>query len=261
MTAEVAIALRASSGTSLSLERTQAMLSKRKVVEEDSENDEDEDTSLIARPRVRRRIVSEDEAEVTPVRASLTEPVRIPSDDETTPRDTNESIQRLFVGGFESGELGPVLDEVPFSSSVLIPSIPPLVSSASLPILSVPAPLPVSASLPASSPLTPVIFTSSTAPPSIAPPPSVQHAEEGSSSRSLARRSVTLEVPANNSLLRKSGGADAWLRPLIGDIEKKKMSSHSCLTLMNDIVHSTLKVFFFFCLLTSFFFISKFLFL
>ncbi|XP_070014624.1 uncharacterized protein [Nicotiana sylvestris] len=54
-------------------------------------------------------------------------------------------------------------------------------------------------------------------------------------------RSVTLEVHANNSLLRKSSGADAWLRPLIGDIEKKKMSSHSCLTLMNDIVHSTLK--------------------
>ncbi|XP_070026111.1 chitinase-like protein PB1E7.04c [Nicotiana sylvestris] len=242
MIAEVAIALRASSGTSLSLERTQATLSKRKVVEEDSENDEDEDTSLIARPRVRRHIVSEDEAEVTAVRASLTEPVRIPSDDETTTRDTNESIQRLFVSGFESGELGPVLDEVPFSSFV-----PPLVSSASFPILSVPAPLSISApllvssSLPASSPSTPVIFTSSTAPPSIAPPPSVQHAGEGSSSRSLAMRSVTLEVPANNSLLRKSGGADAWLRPLIGDIEKKKMSSHSCLTLVNDIVHSTLK--------------------
>ncbi|XP_070029683.1 uncharacterized protein [Nicotiana sylvestris] len=232
MTAEVAIALRASSGTSFSLERTQATLSKRKVVEEDSENDEDEDTSLIARPRVRRRIISEDEAVVTPVRASLTEPVRIPSDDETTPRDTNESIQHLFVGGFESGELGLVLDEVPFSSSVLIPSIPPLVSSASLPVLYVPAPLsisaplPVSAPLPASSPLTPVIFISSTAPPSIAPPPSVQHADDGSSSRSLAMRSVTLEVPANNSLLRKSGGADVWLRPLIGDIEKKKMSSH-----------------------------------
>ncbi|XP_070007808.1 uncharacterized protein [Nicotiana sylvestris] len=202
MTAEVAIALRSSSGTSLSLERTQATLSKWKVVEEDSKDDESEDTSLIARPRVRRRIVSEDEAKVTPIRSSLTEPVHIPSDDETTPRDTNESIQRLFVGGFESGELGPVLDEIPFSSSVPIPSIPPLVST---------------------------------------PPSSVQHAEEGSSSRSLAMRSVTLEVPANNSLLRKPGGADAWLGPLIGDIEKKKMSSHSCLTLMNDIVHSTLK--------------------
>ena len=67
-------------------------------------------------------------------------------------------------------------------------------------------------------------------------------------------RSVTLEIPANNSLLRKSGGADDWLRPLIGDIEKKKMSSHSCLTLMNSIVHSTLEVFFLY-LLTSFFYL------
>ncbi|XP_070013184.1 uncharacterized protein [Nicotiana sylvestris] len=73
--------------------------------------------------------------------------------------------------------------------------------------------------------MTPVIFTSSTTLPSIAPPSFVQYAEEGSSSRSLAMRSVTLEVPANNSLLRKSGGADDWLRPLIGDIEKKKMDS------------------------------------
>ncbi|XP_019223691.1 PREDICTED: flocculation protein FLO11-like [Nicotiana attenuata] len=195
MTSEVAIALRASSGTPLSLERTQATLSKRKIVEGDSEDDEDEDTSLMARPRARRRIISEDEAEISSARASsLTKPVTVVSDDETIPRDTIESTQRLFVDGFESGELGPVLDEVPLSSSIPIPSIPPLVSSASLPILSVPTPLPISAPLPVSTPSTPVIFTSSTVPPSIAPPSSVQHAEEGSSSRSLAMRSVTLEA-------------------------------------------------------------------
>nr|XP_016511801.1 PREDICTED: myosin heavy chain, fast skeletal muscle-like [Nicotiana tabacum] len=57
----------------------------------------------------------------------------------------------------------------------------------------------------------------------------------------MTMRSVTLEVPANHSLLRKIGRADVWLEPLIGDIEKKKMESHSCLTLMNDVVHSTLK--------------------
>ncbi|XP_070018922.1 uncharacterized protein [Nicotiana sylvestris] len=199
MTAEVAIALRASSGTPLYLERTQATLSKRKNVEEDSEEDEDEDSSLVSRPRARRHIIYEDEAEVSPAR--------------------------------------PVLDEPPLSSSVPVPSIPPLATSASLPTLSALAPLPVSTA-PAS---TPVIFTSSFAPPSIATPSSVQHTEEGSTSRSLAMRSVTLEVPANNSLLRKSGRADVWLEPLIGDIEKKKMNSHSCLTLMNDIVHSTLK--------------------
>ncbi|XP_070012325.1 uncharacterized protein [Nicotiana sylvestris] len=227
MTAEVVVAIRASSTASLDLEKTRAMLSKRKVVEESSENEEEENTSLIARPRARRRIVSENEAEVTPVCASLTEPILIPSEDETTPRDTNESIHRLFIGGFENGELGRVLDEVPLSSSV--------------PTSSFPASLPTSAPLPALSPMTPVIFTSSTTLPSIAPPSSVQYAEEGSSSRSLAMRSVMLEVPANNNLLRKSGRADNWLRPLIGDIEKKKMDNHSCLTLMNDIVHSTLK--------------------
>ncbi|XP_019226472.1 PREDICTED: uncharacterized protein LOC109207930 [Nicotiana attenuata] len=196
----------------------------------------------MARPRARRRIISEDKAEISSACASsLTELVTVVSDDETIPRDTIESTHRLFVDGFESGELGPVLDEVPLSSSIPIPSIPPLVSSASLPILSVPTPLPISAPLPVSTPSTPVIFTSSTIPPFIAPPSSVQHAEKGSSSRSLAMRSITLEVPANNSLLRKSGGVDVWLEPLIGDIEKKKMNSHSCLTLMNDIVHSTLK--------------------
>ncbi|XP_019262040.1 PREDICTED: SH3 domain-binding protein 5-like [Nicotiana attenuata] len=135
------------------------------------------------RPRARRRIISEDEAEISPARASS--PVNIVSDDETIPRDTIESTQCLFADGFESGELGPVLDEVPLSSSILIPSIPPLVSSTSLPILSVPASLPISAPLPAS---TPVVFTSSTVPPSIAPPSSVQHAEEGSSSRKKKAR-------------------------------------------------------------------------
>ncbi|XP_019225855.1 PREDICTED: uncharacterized protein LOC109207403 [Nicotiana attenuata] len=207
MSAEVAIALRASFGTPLSLQRAQATLSKRKVVEEDSEDDEDEDTSLIARPRARRHIISEDEAEISPARASsLTEPVTVVSDDETIPRDTIESTQRLFTDGFESGELGPVLDEVPLSSSIPIPSIPPLVSSASLPILSVPASLPISAPLPASTPSTPVIFISSNVPPSIAPPSSVQHAEEGSSSRSLAMRSANLigtKLMGRISLLEK----------------------------------------------------------
>ncbi|XP_019239683.1 PREDICTED: putative uncharacterized protein MYH16 [Nicotiana attenuata] len=70
MSAEVAITLRASSSTPLALERTQATLSKRKVVEEDSDVDEDEDTSLTARPRTRRRIVSKDETEISPARIS-----------------------------------------------------------------------------------------------------------------------------------------------------------------------------------------------
>ncbi|XP_070022073.1 uncharacterized protein [Nicotiana sylvestris] len=54
-------------------------------------------------------------------------------------------------------------------------------------------------------------------------------------------RRVTIEVPADSSLLRKLGQADVWMEPLIGPIEKAKLESHSSLTLMNDIVHATLK--------------------
>ncbi|XP_070005666.1 uncharacterized protein [Nicotiana sylvestris] len=63
----------------------------------------------------------------------------------------------------------------------------------------------------------------------------------GSSSRSAAMRRVTIEVPTHSSLLRKLGQADVWLEPLIGLIEKVKLESHSSLTLMNDVVHATLK--------------------
>ncbi|XP_070012265.1 uncharacterized protein [Nicotiana sylvestris] len=54
-------------------------------------------------------------------------------------------------------------------------------------------------------------------------------------------RRVTIEVHADSSLLRKSGQADVWLEPLIDPIEKAKLESHSSLTLMNEIVHATLK--------------------
>ncbi|XP_070014641.1 uncharacterized protein [Nicotiana sylvestris] len=54
-------------------------------------------------------------------------------------------------------------------------------------------------------------------------------------------RRVTIEVLADSSLLSKSGQADVWLEPLIGPIEKSKLESHSSLTLMNDIMHATLK--------------------
>ncbi|XP_016485008.1 uncharacterized protein LOC107805470 [Nicotiana tabacum] len=54
-------------------------------------------------------------------------------------------------------------------------------------------------------------------------------------------RRVVIEVPVEGSLLSKSGQADVWLEPLIGPIEKAKLESHSSLTLMNDIMHATLK--------------------
>ncbi|XP_019265847.1 PREDICTED: uncharacterized protein LOC109243376 [Nicotiana attenuata] len=54
-------------------------------------------------------------------------------------------------------------------------------------------------------------------------------------------RSVTIKVRANIILLRKSGQADTWLEPLIGPIEKAKLESYSNMTLLNDIMHASLK--------------------
>jgi len=250
MTAEVAVAIRMSANAALDLDKARALLPKRKATKEGSE-EEEEGTSLITRPRARRRIVIDDEIENTPARTSATEPVLIQSDEDAEPRYNNESIQHLFDSGFGSGELGPVFDEAPLSSFVPIPSIPlpavsvsllALTTSVCLPISIAPISVPLVASTaPASAPV--LVSTSFPSIPSAAPLPSVLHTETGSSSGNITMRSVTLEVPANHSLLRKTGRADVWLEPLIGDIEKKNMESHSCLTLMNDVVHSTLKVF------------------
>ncbi|XP_019238014.1 PREDICTED: formin-like protein 18 [Nicotiana attenuata] len=76
--------------------------------EEDSEKEDE--GSLVMRPRARRRIVSDDEAEVSP-HLSLSEPVVAPviiPDDDIFPHDTRESINQFFVSGFGSGNLGPV---------------------------------------------------------------------------------------------------------------------------------------------------------
>ncbi|XP_070008112.1 uncharacterized protein [Nicotiana sylvestris] len=244
MTAEVAMAIRMSANATLDLDKARALLPKRKATKESSE-EEEEGTSLITRPRARRRIVIDDGIENTPARTSATEPVLIQSDEDAEPRDNNKSIQHLFDSGFESGELGPVFDEAPLSSLVPISSIslptvsvslPALTPSICLPISTVPISVPLATSTaPASAPvLVSTSFPSIPSIPSAAPLPSVHHTETGSSSGNMSMRSVTLEVPANHSLLRKTGRADVWLEPLIGDIEKKKMESHSCLTLMND---------------------------
>ncbi|XP_070010877.1 flocculation protein FLO11-like [Nicotiana sylvestris] len=248
MTAEVAMVIRMSANAALDLDKARALLPKKKATKESSE-EEDEGTSLITRPRIRRRIIIDDEIENTPARTSATEPVLIQSDEDAEPRDNNESIQHLFESGFGSGELGPVFDEAPLSSFVPISSIPLPTVSISLPVLTTSVLLPVStapifvplavSSTPASAPV--LVSTSFPSILSTAPLPSVHHTETGSSSGSMTMRSVTLEVPANHSLLRKTGRADVWFEPLIGDIEKKNMESHSCLTLMNDVVHSTLK--------------------
>ncbi|XP_070023125.1 uncharacterized protein [Nicotiana sylvestris] len=201
VTAEVVAASRVSlgtrtpSGTRISLERAREIVlgsssAKRKAAEEEN---------------------SEEEENETEVSVSLTEPVETPiiiPDDDVTPHDTRESIDQLFISGFGREDVGPVLDEVPLSSfSSPVPVIPSLRASA----ISVPSS---------------TARTSSPAPLLIIPPPIVHHIETGSSSRSAAMRRVIIEVPAESSLLRKSGQADVWLEPLIGPIEKAKLESH-----------------------------------
>nr|XP_016455900.1 PREDICTED: paramyosin-like [Nicotiana tabacum] len=86
------------------------------------------------------------------------------------------------------------------------------------------------------------IMTASIIPPSTTPSSTVPYSKVGSSSRSGAMRRVTIEVPTEGNLLRKSGQADVWLKTLIGPVERAKLDSHSSVTLMNDIVHASLKV-------------------
>ncbi|XP_070003313.1 uncharacterized protein [Nicotiana sylvestris] len=81
------------------------------------------------------------------------------------------------------------------------------------------------------------IMTSSTVPAT-----NVSRTEIGSSSGSRVMKKITIEVPVDVNLLKKSGQADVWLKPLIGPVEKSKLETHSSLTWMNDIVQSSLKI-------------------
>ncbi|XP_070021209.1 uncharacterized protein [Nicotiana sylvestris] len=130
------------------------------------------------------------------------------SDDEV-PVAAHGSVEQLFNRGFGGENLGLISDEAPLASF---------------------------------STLVPAIMTASTIPPSTTPPSTTPYIEVGFSSRSGAMRQVTIEVPAEGNLLRKSGQADVWLKPLIGPVERAKIDSHSFVTLMNDIVHASLKV-------------------
>ncbi|XP_070054005.1 uncharacterized protein [Nicotiana tomentosiformis] len=84
---------------------------------------------------------------------------------------------------------------------------------------------------------TPVATSTSSAIP-VATTPHVEF--ETSSSKKPMKKVV--EVTEGGNLLRKSGQADVWLKPLLGLAEKSKLESNSSLTLMNDIVHSSLKI-------------------
>nr|XP_009798598.1 PREDICTED: uncharacterized protein LOC104244799 [Nicotiana sylvestris] len=211
----------------VSLARAQDIIlsssSKRKVdVTQGSEEEEEHDgSSLIRRSRARKRVFSDDEA--TPRSVSITEPVEatLVSSDDDTHVVARGSDEHLFSRGFDSENLDLVSDEVhlafytvsaPMERSLLVFTT----------IVSAPPQ---------------AVMTSSTIPITI-----ISHTEIGSSSESRAMKQIIIEVPANGNLLKKSGQADVWLKPLIGPVEKSKLESHSSLTWMNDIVQSSLKI-------------------
>nr|XP_018624730.1 uncharacterized protein LOC108944313 [Nicotiana tomentosiformis] len=134
------------------------------------------------------------------------------------PRDSTE---QLFSRGFDSEDFGLVSEKAPLAS---FPVSAPIGSQFSALVVGANAP-PVA------------VFTFSTVPIS-----TTSHVEVGSSSSSRMMKKVTIEVPKDGNLLKKSGQADIWLKLLIGPVEKSKLESHSSLTWMNDIVHSSLKI-------------------
>nr|XP_009768789.1 PREDICTED: uncharacterized protein LOC104219762 [Nicotiana sylvestris] len=160
----------------ISLERAQEIIlgssSKRKTVDNQDSEEEEDGGSLVTRPRARRCIISDDEAEASPRRSiPLTESIEalvvIPDE---APTAAHDSVEQCFDRGFGSECLGPVSNEAPLASFS-----PPVPVTSTLPIMA--------ASVPPQA-----IFTTSTIPPSTIRPPPTHRAEVGSSSRSGAMR-------------------------------------------------------------------------
>lgn len=66
--------------------------------------------------------------------------------------------------------------------------------------------------------------------------------EFGPSTKS-GMKQVTINVPEGVSLQKKTNWVVVWLNPLTGPLERKKLDSHSLVTLISDIIHSSLKVY------------------
>nr|XP_009788008.1 PREDICTED: uncharacterized protein LOC104235878 [Nicotiana sylvestris] len=209
----------------VSLAQERILSSKRKVDgARGSEGEEElEEGSLVRRPRVRRRVISDDEVTPPPSSVPLNEPASatlVSSDEEMNalPRDFTD---QLFFYGFNSKDFGPVSEELTLAP---LPSPVPIRSQSVVPVAAATAP-PVAT------------FTSSTVLVS-----TTSHVEIGTSNSNRVMKKVTIEVPEGGNLLKKSGQVDIWLKPLLGPVKKSKLESHSSLTWMNDIVHSSLKI-------------------
>lgn len=76
----------------------------------------------------------------------------------------------------------------------------------------------------------------------VAIPIAIPLGEADPSSRRRMKQ-VLVEVPDGANLLKKSNSGAVWLKPLIGPLEREKLESHTSITLMNDVIQSTLKVY------------------
>lgn len=80
-----------------------------------------------------------------------------------------------------------------------------------------------------------------TLPMSLVAPAAASQDEPGPSNKGRMKQ-ITIEVPEGINLLMKPDRATVWLKPLIVPLEREKLDSHSSITLMNDVIHSALKV-------------------
>ncbi|XP_019246326.1 PREDICTED: uncharacterized protein LOC109225977 [Nicotiana attenuata] len=212
-----------------SLARAQEIIlsssSKRKVDRPQDSKDEEErgGNSLVRRLRARRCVISNDEATPPPRPISMVEPeeATLVSSDEATPAAPRDPAEHLFSCGFDNENFGLISEETPLASFPVSVPMEPHLSTPSVVVTAPPK----------------TILTSS-----FVPTTSTASAKIGSSSGSRSMKQITIEIPADSNLLKKSGQADVWFKPLVGPVEKSKLESHSSLTCMNDIVQSSLKV-------------------
>lgn len=82
-----------------------------------------------------------------------------------------------------------------------------------------------------------------TLPMSLVAPASFFQDEVGPSNKGRMKQ-VTTEVHEGINLLRKPDRTVVWMKPMISPLERENLESHSSITFMNGVIHSTLKVYF-----------------
>lgn len=162
---------------SLAQETIPRSFSKRKVdgaCGSEEEEEELEEGSLVRGPRVRRRVISDDEAILSPSSIPVNEPAdaTLVNSNEEMNAPPRESTDKLFSRGFDSGDFGPIFEELPFAS---LPVSVPVCSQSTVPITAATAP-------------SVAAFTSSTIPIS-----TTSHVEVGTSNSNRVMKKVTIK--------------------------------------------------------------------